>query len=211
MKELVSLLGVDRIHQYGSCGDGHEIAPKPIANAAEVIGTYKFYFSFENTIVDGYVSEKLMVPLSIGALPVYYGAPDILNITLGKSFIKVLDFSSPKDLANYLLYLSNNETAYMNYHTWRQAGPEAFNPKYLEIMSNNNPPKKFVDELMSGREKYEFKKNKKGYKPERRLSCCKLCSLAWVKLAASSGGSRKIVSKHWSSDFINQTVFSRDQ
>ena len=35
------------------------------------------------------------------------------------SFINVRNFRSPKQLANYLLYLDKNDTAYMAYHAWR--------------------------------------------------------------------------------------------
>ena len=36
------------------------------------------------------------------------------------SYINVEDFDSPKDLANYLIFLGKNATEYNKYHQWRR-------------------------------------------------------------------------------------------
>ncbi len=43
-------------------------------------------------------------------------------------YINVLDYKSPKELADYLIYLSNNKTAYNEYFKWK---------KYLTILTNS--------------------------------------------------------------------------
>ena len=45
-----------------------------------VISQYKFFLSFENTVSDGYVSEKVFIPLRLGVVPVYLGTPDIASL-----------------------------------------------------------------------------------------------------------------------------------
>mmetsp|Transcript_23482 Transcript_23482/g.73513 ORF Transcript_23482/g.73513 Transcript_23482/m.73513 type:complete len:384 (+) Transcript_23482:61-1212(+) len=70
---------------------------------------YKFYFAFENTLAEGYVTEKLLLnPLMSGAIPVYMGAPDLPSRFasldgLGDSwYIDILDFDTPHDLVGQL-------------------------------------------------------------------------------------------------------------
>ena len=65
-------------------------------------------------------SEKLHRPLSNSAIPVVIGTKDVHKIAPPHSYIDVRDFKSPKDLAEYLLYLDKNHTAYMSYFHWRK-------------------------------------------------------------------------------------------
>ena len=56
-------------------------------------------------------------------------------------YINVFDYKTPKDLADYLLYLSNNSTAYNSYFKWkkfvryvnRPFNPDPFQHKYLPL------------------------------------------------------------------------------
>ncbi|RXG54878.1 Glycoprotein 3-alpha-L-fucosyltransferase A [Armadillidium vulgare] len=76
---------------------------------------YKFYFSFENSFCKDYVTEKFFNILSYYIIPVVMGGADYAAIAPPYSYINVEDFESPKDLANYLIYLDKNDTAYMEY------------------------------------------------------------------------------------------------
>lgn len=44
------------------------------------------------------------------------------------SFIHAEDFASPADLVEYLDYLDNNDTAYLEYHAWRNEIPNFDTP-----------------------------------------------------------------------------------
>lgn len=47
------------------------------------IGRYKFVIAFENSICNDYITEKLWRPLTIGVVPIYFGAPNVrVNITV---------------------------------------------------------------------------------------------------------------------------------
>jgi hypothetical protein len=93
-----------------------------------VMSGYKFVFAFENSRQRDYVTEKFYIPLIAGAVPVYLGAPNIqefapevgaIEASYGSSYIDASKFESPVALASYLLYLHDNDTAYMQYHRWR--------------------------------------------------------------------------------------------
>ena len=76
---------------------------------------YKFSLVFMNQDCDYFVDDRLYHALTTGSVPVYMGTDKVdqfLPGNLKNSIIKVRDFASPKHLAEYLTYLSNNETAY---------------------------------------------------------------------------------------------------
>ena len=174
INRLSSYVGKNRVHQYGKCGN-LQLPPPPIKNAAKVIATHKFYLSFENTIQDGYCTEKLLQVLSMPVVPVYYGSPSLPNITIIPSFIKVSDFSHPKYLAEYMLYLDSNHEAYNQYHAWR-TNSKLFHPEYLEMLAIKSPG---VYEM------WPLRRIFKNYYP-RAAACCRLCDENYLKYASDS-------------------------
>ncbi|XGW07754.1 hypothetical protein V3C99_010697 [Haemonchus contortus] len=81
---------------------------------------YHFYLSFENSVCEDYITEKLwkhgymhdVVPIVLKRSIVEPYVPPY-------SFIAVDDFRTAKDLAKYLHYLMDNKTAYLEYFEWR--------------------------------------------------------------------------------------------
>ncbi|XP_073410525.1 3-galactosyl-N-acetylglucosaminide 4-alpha-L-fucosyltransferase FUT3-like [Dendrobates tinctorius] len=88
----------------------------------ETLSTYKFYLAFENSIHEDYISEKFWYNvLSSGCVPVVLGPPraNYERFIPGDAFIHVDDFSSPEELASYLLRLDKDEEKYKQYFNWR--------------------------------------------------------------------------------------------
>jgi len=81
---------------------------------------YFFYLSFENSNCLDYVTEKFFERVKLLLVPIVLVRYNYDRIAPPKSFIAVDDFGSIEDLANYLTFLSNNITAYMEYFNWRQ-------------------------------------------------------------------------------------------
>ncbi|ELU18129.1 hypothetical protein CAPTEDRAFT_114338 [Capitella teleta] len=113
VKELQEHIKVDI---YGKCGDKqcgsntrNDDCDETLLNAQ---GSYKFYLSFENCLCDDYVSEKIWKVMNLNVIPVVMGGVEYSNIMPKDSFIDVRDFNSAKDLAKYISYLKNNDTAY---------------------------------------------------------------------------------------------------
>lgn len=124
-----------KVDIYGNCG---QACPKTFSDGTpgdckEIIAKkYKFFLSFENSICDEYITEKFFIALKFNIIPVVLGGGNYENYIPKSGFINVLDYSSPKELSNYLKYLDSNQTAYNSYFKWK---------KYV---------KKYADTLFAG-------------------------------------------------------------
>ena len=113
---------IPNIKRYGKCfKNGHQLAGNKIRSFLE---SHKFYLAFENSLhCKDYITEKFFDnALLHNAVPVVWGTmkSDYLRIAPPHSFIHAEDFSSPEELAKYLLYLNSNDTAYREYFKWRE-------------------------------------------------------------------------------------------
>ncbi|KAK4328604.1 hypothetical protein Pmani_001080 [Petrolisthes manimaculis] len=104
-----------QVDQYGGCGPLK--CSREQANNCEMMLSkdYKFYLSFENSLCKDYVTEKLFSKLRIDVLPVVYGFGNYSMLAPPHSYIDALSFPNVKALADYLLYLHHNDTAYNQY------------------------------------------------------------------------------------------------
>ena len=68
-----------------------------------------FVIAFENKITNGYITEKILLPMIYGSIPIYRGSPDINNHFNEKRFINVDSFSSYEECVNYIISLSEND------------------------------------------------------------------------------------------------------
>lgn len=74
---------------------------------------YKFVIACENTISSGYVTEKLVVPMLAGCIPIYFGAPDVLKMGFNpKSFINMSSFPSWEAGLEYIKKVDQDPALY---------------------------------------------------------------------------------------------------
>ncbi|KAK1371815.1 Fucosyltransferase [Heracleum sosnowskyi] len=83
---------------------------------------YKFVLSIENTETESYVTEKLFYALDSGAVPIYFGAPNVWDFVPPHSIIDGTKYRSMEELASYVKALANDPIAYAEYHAWRRCG-----------------------------------------------------------------------------------------
>jgi hypothetical protein len=97
----------------------------------ETIARYRFTLAFENSVADDYVSEKFFDPLLVGSVPVYLGATSVERFSpADHCYINVSDFSSPRRLADYLAWLTNNPDAYGEYLAWKE---RPLRPEFIRL------------------------------------------------------------------------------
>ncbi len=70
---------------------------------------YKFYLAFENSICEEYITEKFERTLAMPVVPIALGGGPYERYYPNGSYIDVFDFKTPKDLADYLMYLDKNK------------------------------------------------------------------------------------------------------
>ena len=118
VKELEKYISVDI---YGKCGQlkcsSKEKRSKECYKMLE--RDYKFYLSFENSICKDYVTEKLSKILKYDIIPVTLGGANYSQMVPPSSYINALDFSSPRQLAQYLKYLAKHQREYLKYFEWK--------------------------------------------------------------------------------------------
>ena len=79
------------------------------------LAQYRFNLAFENTRRTGWCTEKLVDPLHVNTIPIYWGDPRIKEFFNAESFICRDDFSSDHELAEYVLHVDDTPELYAKY------------------------------------------------------------------------------------------------
>jgi alpha-1,3-fucosyltransferase len=114
--QLGKYVGID---VYGRCGKLNCL-PSRSSKCDQLLDSYKFYVAAENAICTDYVTEKFYRALSSDIVPIVYGGVDYSSYAPPLSYIDVSDFKSPKDLADYLKLLDENDGLYLKYFDWKK-------------------------------------------------------------------------------------------
>jgi hypothetical protein len=85
----------------------------PCDNKHELLNHYRFTIAYENTAYLGYVTEKVIDALVSSSIPVYMGAPDILEQLPAEAFIDARTFGSPEAIADRMEQMTDSEAAAM--------------------------------------------------------------------------------------------------
>lgn len=89
----------------------------------ENMAKYKFNLVFENSMADGYVTEKYWEALAVGTIPIVLGAPDIHRYEPRPGSILVVhDFASIEALATEIKRLDSDQVAYDKMLEWKTLG-----------------------------------------------------------------------------------------
>jgi hypothetical protein len=88
---------------------------RPIADKLTFVRDYKFTLAFENSISDGYTTEKLVEPMLAGSLPVYWGNPQVARDFNPRSFINVSAFPDFDSAIDHILKVDADDALYLSY------------------------------------------------------------------------------------------------
>ncbi|XP_053949982.1 alpha-(1,3)-fucosyltransferase C [Anastrepha ludens] len=104
---------------YGKCGNLS--CPRSSNECDRLLDVrYKFYFSFENSLCNDYVTEKLYNAMRRNVIPVVFGAADYSRFVPPNSVINAEDFQNVAELASHLQYVATHPEEYMRYFWWRR-------------------------------------------------------------------------------------------
>ena len=108
------------VHIYGNCGQMRCTRTHTDTNCMTMLKKqYKFYLSFENNICIDYVTEKMWTAIYNDVIPVVLGGANYSSQFPPQSYIDIKDFKSPKQLAEYLLMLDEDDAKYNGYFRWK--------------------------------------------------------------------------------------------
>ncbi|KAL9706679.1 hypothetical protein quinque_010197 [Culex quinquefasciatus] len=90
--------------------------PKTRKNFYDFVSKYKFMIVYEDVVCEDYISSKFWKSLTLGVVPIYFGATNIRNYLPNPgSAILVEDFAKPADLAQFIQKVSNSEESYTSF------------------------------------------------------------------------------------------------
>jgi hypothetical protein len=210
LKRLINAFPPGAVHSYGKCehnkdwpGGAHDIYGRQaktdyrILKAALAI-QYKFEVVMQNAICFDYVDEKLYEALQRGSIPIYMGAPNVLEfLPRGhKMLIRVEDFANEVALAEYVLALAADPAAMREYHTWRTLLPLTL-PVFMPRL---RPGSHDAVECISCQEATVARLfrgvNADAPRPGRDDSCCDLGQMAGCRRMAeyykTHGGAKRV-------------------
>lgn len=111
---------IRRLYRFG-VAQWQKIKPDPLLEAArrvyrgkaesksDTLGNYTFAICFENSILKGWITEKIFDCFFAGTIPIYLGAPDIEDYIPKDCFIDMRNFPDYPALYQYLKSLTNAE------------------------------------------------------------------------------------------------------
>jgi hypothetical protein len=70
---------------------------------------YRFCLAYENSVEQGYLTEKLFDCFFAGCVPIYLGAPDVLDLVPANTFIDKRQFPTYEKLHDYISTMSGRE------------------------------------------------------------------------------------------------------
>lgn len=96
---------------------------------------YKFNLAFENRSWPGYTTEKIVEPMFVHTIPVYWGNPLIHQDFNSKAFLNYHQYRSAQALIKQMLEVDRNPKLHLQYlkEPWCCGNklPEQFQPEYL--------------------------------------------------------------------------------
>lgn len=86
----------------------------PVSDKIAFIKNYKFNIAFENSISDGYTTEKIIEPMLVNSLPIYWGNRLINRDFNPASFINVTKYSSLEAAVESIVRIDQNDDEYLS-------------------------------------------------------------------------------------------------
>lgn len=198
VKELMKYVNVD---VYGKCSDNFHIKAKvdPCSSSTDedcfkkLMNTYKFRLAFENSLCNDYITEKFWnmynpeFIFDVHSVPIVRGARDYQykkDVPFEMLYLNTENFTSPKELAYFLNYLDNNDTAYFEYFKWK-----------IDLI------KKIEDNLNNSKISYSLKRWSDSFLLKEPF--CKLCERLYDKNYLNRATQKSWKISEWFDSFKN--------
>jgi len=107
-----------RLNKYKKIDSGGKLENNiggRVGDKAAFQSQYKFSIAFESVATDGYITEKIIQPMLVSSMPIYWGSPSVSEDFNEKSFVHVKDSSEAAANAaiDEIVHLDTNPMAYI--------------------------------------------------------------------------------------------------
>ncbi|MEQ1798592.1 MAG: glycosyltransferase family 10 [Lacibacter sp.] len=116
----------------------------PVADKRAFIKDYKFVISFENSTHPGYTTEKLIEPMLVNSIPVYWGNTEVGKDFNTDSFVHVNQYASYEKAIERIIELDKDEEQYL-----QMAAQPWFNNSRVPGELSNESLETFFDFIVS--------------------------------------------------------------
>jgi hypothetical protein len=113
--KFVEKIGINKCISFGSCYGNYKETNRICEGDYQNLGLIKnysnckFVIAMENSIGDGYITEKIVNAFYSGAIPIYWGSPNINDFFNKESFINVSDFNNLDECIEYVINLTDEQ------------------------------------------------------------------------------------------------------
>jgi hypothetical protein len=76
------------------------------------LSKYKFTIAFENSSYPGYFTEKIVHPMMVGSIPIYWGNPEIKRDFNTKAFLNYHDFENEQSFIDRIIEVDQSDALY---------------------------------------------------------------------------------------------------
>lgn len=106
----------EKLSQYKKVDSGGKYKNNigaPIDNKFSFDSLRKFTICCENSSHSGYTTEKLYQAFASGAVPIYWGDPDVSKVFNKRAFINALDYKSIDEVVDRIIAIDNDAELYL--------------------------------------------------------------------------------------------------
>jgi hypothetical protein len=105
-----------RLNQYKKIDSGGLVLNNigyQVLNKNKFLSNYKFTIAFENSISEGYTTEKIFDAFNSKTVPIYFGNP-LINLEFNNdSFINCHEFNNFDEVIQHIIELDNDDESYL--------------------------------------------------------------------------------------------------
>lgn len=84
-------------------------------NKLNYMKLFRFNIAFENSISDGYVTEKILHSFFARSIPIYWGSEEVTSDFNPNAFINYSDYKSDDELIHDVIAINNNKERYYSF------------------------------------------------------------------------------------------------
>jgi len=108
----------EKLSQYKRVDSGGLLANNvggPVSDKLAFIRDHKFTIAFENVARPGYTTEKLLHPLQVASVPIYWGNPLVGRDFNPASFVDCRNFRMLDDVVEFIVSLDRDDALYLRF------------------------------------------------------------------------------------------------